>query len=163
MPSVKLRMIQLRKESKQAKKVWLKLRFFKHMSIQYCSLLSIPICWPSGREFQTEKSKASLAECFLSGNPTSLKPLCQDIPASVLNCWATSPAQIIYLFTQDFKLLLFFQLAGRHLEYSEQVGLISLGLSTWSVKSFYELIGLFKKCDSFNQHWLNYWKGKGKF
>lgn len=31
-------------------------------------------------------------------------------------------SKIIYLFTQDFKLLLFFQLAGRHLEYSEQVG-----------------------------------------
>lgn len=45
-------------------------------------------------------------------------------------------SKIIYLFTQDFKLLLFFQLAGRHLEYSEQVRLISLWLCTWSAKAF---------------------------
>lgn len=74
--SVKLRKIQLRKESKQAKTVWLKQRISKHTRIHRCSLLSIPICRPSGREFQTANSKAE-ASLKASGGTFSgrLRPI----------------------------------------------------------------------------------------
>lgn len=74
--SVMLRKIQWWKESKQAKKAWLKQRISKHTSIHYCFLLSIPICWPSGREFQTENSKAA-ASLKASGatSPGRLRPI----------------------------------------------------------------------------------------
>lgn len=74
--SVKLRKIQLRKESKQAKTVWLKQHISKHTSIHRCSWLSIPICRPSGREFQTANSKA-VASLKASGGTFSgrLRPI----------------------------------------------------------------------------------------
>lgn len=75
-PSVKLKKMQLWKESKQAKKVWLKQHLSKHTSIHYCPLLSIPNCRPLRREFQTEKSKAA-ARLKASGatSPGRLRPI----------------------------------------------------------------------------------------